>query len=444
MEGTAGEAGGVLGRWHLAPPSLVLCFFGFAFMRVYNDLIARRFSEASLGAQWAGEDLYSLVMLAVFLLCALFARRIAPLYKHHSAWAAAMLLAVAGALLVAAAPAAAVPWPWLALAMAASAVAGALFILLWAELHACLDPLGIVTYVSGAFLLGTVGAWVLQEVSGVREALVLAALPLASAGCLRASFARIAPVDLPRSSWGRYDFPWRLIVVLGVYEFAYGVCEAAPSFQWDAYPLGVVLVALAVFLMACFFLKRTDFSLVCRTPFPLMICGLATVPFTASLGAFLSDTLVSAGYALMFLVLTFLLCDLSHRYGVSVLVLCGVQELTAVFRLAGHQVPALSDSLSLFGMEGAAAVSALLTVMVVLASGLLFWGRSSSTPWGAAFFGVGAMARESDERREIVARCAHVAEAHGCPPASARCLSWWPSAARRCRSSGSWSSPTAR
>lgn len=413
MEGVAGDAGGVLGRWHLAPPSLVPCFFGFAFMRAYNDLIARRFSEASLGAQWVGEDLYSLVMLAVFLLCALFARRIAPLYKRHSAWAAAMLLAVAGALLVAAAPAAAVPWPWLALAMAASAVAGALFILLWAELHACLDPLGIVTYVSGAFLLGTVGAWVLQEVSGAREALVLAALPLASAGCLRASFARIAPVDLPRSSWGRYDFPWRLIVVLGVYEFAYGVREAAPSFQWDAYPLGVVLVALAVFLMACFFLKRTDFSLVYRTPFPLMICGLATVPFTASLGAFLSDTLVSAGYALMFLVLTFLLCDLSHRYGVSVLVLCGVQELTAVFRLAGHQVPALSDSLSLFGMEGAAAVSALLTVMVVLASGLLFWGRSSSTPWGAAFFGVGAMARESDERREIVARCAHVAEAHG-------------------------------
>lgn len=377
MEGTARDAGGVLGRWHLAPSSLVPCFFGFAFMRAYNDLIGRRFSEASLGAQWAGEDLYSLVMLAVFLLCALFARRIAPLYKRHSAWAAAMLLAVAGAMLVSAAPAAAVPWPWLALAMAASAVAGALFILLWAELHACLDPLGIVTYVSGAFLLGTVGAWALQEVSGVREALVLAALPLASAGCLRASFARIAPVDLPRSSWGRYDFPWRLIVVLGVYEFAYGVREAAPSFQWDAYPLGVVLVALAVFLMACFFLKRTDFSLVYRTPFPLMICGLATVSFTASLGAFLSDTLVSAGYALMFLVLTFLLCDLSHRYGVSVLVLCGVQELTAVFRLAGHQVPSLSDSLSLFGMEGTAAVSALLTVMVVLVSGLLFWGRSS-------------------------------------------------------------------
>lgn len=416
MEGTARDAGGVLGRWHLAPPSLVPCFFGFAFMRAYNDLIGRRFSEASLGAQWAGEDLYSLVMLAVFLLCALFARRIAPLYKRHSAWAAAMLLAVAGAMLVSAAPAAAVPWPWLALAMAASAVAGALFILLWAELHACLDPLGIVTYVSGAFLLGTVGAWALQEVSGVREALVLAALPLASAGCLRASFARIAPVDLPRSSWGRYDFPWRLIVVLGVYEFAYGVREAAPSFQWDAYPLGVVLVALAVFLMACFFLKRTDFSLVYRTPFPLMICGLATVSFTASLGAFLSDTLVSAGYALMFLVLTFLLCDLSHRYGVSVLVLCGVQELTAVFRLAGHQVPSLSDSLSLFGMEGTAAVSALLTVMVVLVSGLLFWGRSSSTPWGAAFFGVGAMARESDERREIVARCAHVAEARAVRP----------------------------
>ncbi len=411
---TAGRLASLVGKWFSTPGPLIPCFFGFAFMRAYNDLAARSFSEAFFEQAWWGEDLYTLVLLAVFLFGALAARRIAPLYDKFWPTCLAIALAMLCAVLIGFGSQDEVLYgPCLAIAIVSGGVAGSLFILLWAELHSCLEPLAIVTYVSGAFLFGTIGSWVLQELTGTRLALVMLILPIVSFLCLKASFARIAPVDLPRRSWGRYHFPWRLIIVLGVYEFAYGVREGAPSFQWDAYPVGVAAVAFSVFLLACFCFRKVDFVFIYRTPFALMVCGLATVPATAALGAFVSDALVSAGYALMFLVLTFLLCDLSHRYGVSVLVLCGVQELTAAFRLLGHQVPQAVASGTLPGLENETLLPAALTVVVVLASGLLFIGHSSKTPWGAAFFGVGAMVHESDEHSELVRRCASLAEAHG-------------------------------
>ena len=77
-----------------------------------------------------------------------------------------------------------------------------------------------------------------------------------------------------------------------------------------------------------------------------------------------------------------------------------------------HQVPEALASGALPAVDGAA-VSVGLTVLVVLASMLLLFGRSASEPWGAAFFGVGAMAAESDERGQIVERCAELARAHG-------------------------------
>ena len=76
---TAGRLASLVGKWFSTPGPLIPCFFGFAFMRAYNDLAARSFSEAFFEQAWWGEDLYTLVLLAVFLFGALAARRIAPL-----------------------------------------------------------------------------------------------------------------------------------------------------------------------------------------------------------------------------------------------------------------------------------------------------------------------------------------------------------------------------
>ncbi len=403
--------------WFSPPAPFVLCFFGFSFSRAANDLLAHRFAlTGALGPLW-GEDLYSLAMLAAFLVCAVLARKIAPLYRRASIVRGAAGLAIAAAVLALASPiAGAASSALLMLSIAAGGVGGALFILLWAEFHSTLGPLRIVLYVSGAFLFGSTGAWLLQDLDPVRSTLVLVILPLASVWCLRQSFARVAPMDLPRSVWGRYEFPWKLIAVLGVYELAYGVWEASPSFAWEAYAIGGIGVALAVFALACFCSKRFDFAYVYRTPFALMVCGLAMAPLTATLGEFASDLGVSAGYALMFLVLTFLMCDLSHRYGVSVLVLCGMQELTAAFRLLGHQVPTAMSHGALPAFVDDSFVSMALTIAVAVASIALLFGKELPGKWGASFFGVGTMAAESEEHGLLAQRCAALCEAHNLSP----------------------------
>lgn len=409
--------GARLRGWVALPTPLVPCFFGFAFSRAANDLLAHRFASTNaFGPLW-GEDFYSLAMLAAFLVCAALARKIAPLYRKPWVAQGAAGLSIAASLLVLlSGSGGAAQEGLLAAAMVAGGVSGALFILLWAEFHSCLDPLRIVLYVSGAFLFGSTGAWLLQDLDPGRAALVLAALPLASVWCLRRSFGQVAPMDLPRSVWGRYEFPWKLIAVLGVYELAYGVWEASPSFVWETYTIGAIGVALAVFALACFCSRRFDFALLYRTPFALMLCGLAMAPLTVAFGEFASDLGVSAGYSLMFLVLTFLLCDLSHRYGVSVLVLCGMQELTAAFRLAGHQVPQVLENGAVPLFVDDAFVATALTIAVVVASITLLFGKDLPGKWGASFFGVGTMATESDDHGRLAERCAALCEAHGLSP----------------------------
>lgn len=399
------------------PSPVVLCFFGFAFSKCANTMMGHHFALVEELHPFWGEDFYSLVSLVVFLVCALFARKIAPLYARDNVLKTAVALAiVAAALDCAAAAAGPIAQGAFLLSVLFAGVSGALFILLWAEFHSCLDPLRIVFYVSGAFLFGTMAAWILQDIDGARRLLILIACPIISAWCLRKSFSRVNPIDLPRSLWGRFEFPWKLVVVLGIYEFVYGAREYSPSFVWETYMAGAIAVALAVFLFACLFARKSDLTLLYRTPFALMLCGLAMVPIATSLNGVVSDLLVSAGYELMFLIVTLLMCDLSRQRGVSVLVLCGVQELTAVFRLMGHQTTEALGSGSSIAPFGSEFLPTLLTIAVIVASVVILSDRNPSKTWGASFFGVDAMKKIDDDDAWLRQRCNELSEAHGLSP----------------------------
>lgn len=399
------------------PSPTMLCFLGFALVRCSNVMMDHHFAlSQNLGPLW-GEDLYSLVSILVFSVCALFARKIAPLYTRKHILHVAVVFSIVAAVLDFLLSTTDLPSSTILLAcIVFSGVSGALFILLWAELHSCLDPFRIVFYVSGAFLLGALGAWVLQDVEGTRRLFVLACCPLASAWCLVKSFSYIQPINLPRSLWGQCKFPWKLIVVLGIYEFVYGVRESSPNFAWETYLLGAIAMALAVFSFACLFARRSDFTLLYRTPFALTFCGLAMTPLTATFGGVFSDFLVSAGYALMFLIVTLLMCDLSRQRGVSVLVLCGMQEITATFRLVGHQASDAASSTSTFFFLNSEALEGFLTLAVVVASIVLLSDRNPSQTWGASFFGVGAMAKMDDDETWLEARCQELSQAYGLSP----------------------------
>lgn len=399
---------------------LSLCFFGFAFVRAWDDVSFARFASLFPDSPWFGQDLMSLGMLPVLIVCVAAARKVAPLYRRRALVVAAPVCMVASVVLfeLAAATADGSAAPMFPLIVASALLAGigaALSILQWAELQACLNSLQIVLYVSGAFFLGSVIGWMTFGMGESRLVVALLALPLLSFACLKVGFSKIPEVDLPKLTWGKLRFPWKLVIVLGVYEFVLGVKQGAVTFQNDLFIFGVMLASAILFVVSYFFSHKFDFTQVYRTPFVLMVCGLLATLLSFSSNSVVSDVLVSAGYALMFLMLTVLLCDLSHRYGVSAALLCGIEELVMFTSMGGHVVSAgMAEGLIPVAVDDAA-VSVTLVILVVVASMVLLSEREYSR-WGASFFGVGKLAQDGDEQGRFAARCTEVSERYRLSP----------------------------
>ena len=388
---------------------LSLCFFGFAFVRAWDDVSFARFAGLFPDNPLFGQDIMNLGMLPVFVVCVVAARKLAPLYQRRALVIAAPVFMIVSVLLVEAAgvlPAFALP-----LIVTAAVTAGlgaALSILQWAELQSCLNPFQIVLYVSGAFFFGSVISWMTLGMGESRLLVAMLALPLLSYACLKVGFSKIPEVDLPKHTWGKLRFPWKLVIVLGVYEFVLGVKQGAATFQNDLFILGVMLASAILFVVAYFFSHKFDFTRVYRTPFVLMVCGLLATLLSFSSSSVVSDVLVSAGYAFMFLTLTVLLCDLSHRYGVSAALLCGIEELVMFTSMGGHLV---AENLPVDDV----AVSVVLVILVVVASMVLLSEREYSR-WGASFFGVGKLAQDGDEQGRFAARCTELGEQYRLSP----------------------------
>ena len=155
-----GSAAALPGRRLADMIKLVPSFFGFAFVRAWDDLAFSRFAALFPDTPWLGQDIVSLGMLPVFLLVVLAARRLAPLYRRPALVIGAPLMMVAAVVfyelslgLLDGAQAA------LVLAALLAGAGAALSILQWAELQSCLNSLQIVLYVSGAFFLGSLLGW---------------------------------------------------------------------------------------------------------------------------------------------------------------------------------------------------------------------------------------------------------------------------------------------
>ena len=413
------SASGILATWRArlsAPHPIRPLFFGFAFSRAANDLLGQGFLTARPADPIWGDDLYSGFMLLAFLTFVVLARKIAPLYNRRPAFVAMLALSVAAAIADFLGGMLGYPLPLVATAALLAGFSSALSILLWAEFHSCLEPFDLIFYVSGAFLLGGLGSWMLGDATGLRRLAILLVLPMLSIICLRHNFARMSPLDLPHPAWGRMRIPWSLIAVLGIYEFTFGIQETSIEFSSGAYTCGTLLAPVISLLFLCVLSRKMSFTAIYRTPFALMLCGLALTPLSSPLAGPFPDLLVSTGYSFIFLLLTFLMCDLSRRYGVSVLLLCGIEELTAAFRLLAHRVPGLMQGGALPPFVDEGFVSAALTLGIVVASVVLLADHRASDSWGASFMGVHVKGQDGRDEAWLVQKCAELARAYGLSP----------------------------
>lgn len=396
---------------------LPLCFFGFAFIRAWDDIAFYRFSSLVPEHSWIGQDAFLLAMIAVFVPLAILARRVAPLYeKRWSVPVATCALLVSSALWIAGNLTDAIALPLTVGSLLFAGAGAALSILLWAELQSCFNPFRVVLYVSGAFLLGAVLGWLFVGMGDDRLGFVLVALPLLSALCLKLGFSRIPKADLPKRTWGKMRFPWGLVVVLGIYQFIFGLHPANDIATVSPSVWGAIIASAALFFGTYLLSHRFDFSFIYRTPFVLMTCGLLITLLTFSASNVIASLCISTAYTFMFLILTIVLCDISHRYGISVLVLCGIQEIATITIAGGDLLEEAMNSGALPIRADDSIVIVMLTILVVIATVALLFERKSSEEWGLAFFGADKVAEGGDEHGLFALRCSEIAERYRLSP----------------------------
>ena len=420
---------------------LSLSVFGFAFVRAWDDVAFERLSQLVPGQGWIGQDLFLLAMIVTFALSALLARRIAPLHEKRGVLPVATALLVLSTLATSLAfdtgiPGTATDAPFpttqahpvlfgvlATTAIASAGVGAALSILLWAELQSCFNSFRLVLYVAGAFFLGALLGWLLVGLDSGRLTLCTTILPFMSALCLRRGFSQVLAADLPKHSWGTTSFPWLLVAVVGIYQLIFGMTHDTKILAVNPAVWGMLAASALLFLTAYLFSHAFDLTRIYRTPFVLMTCGLLVTLLSFSTSGVVGSLLVSVAYNSMFLILTVLFCDISHRSGVSVLVLCGVQEVATATIIIGDLVRSGMHAGIIPLEPDSTAVVVVLTVLVIVVTLALIHSRRASQAWDLAFFGADSVSPEELARQRLLERCESVAELRGLSPREREVLS---------------------
>lgn len=91
--------------------------------------------------------------------------------------------------------------------------------------------------------------------------------------------------NLPSTTWAKFSVPWKIIILMAIYAFAYGLLEKylyAGTFGPHS-ALGAVAAALVVMVGVVLQGKNFDFGTIYRTALPLM-AGALIIP--SALGLF--------------------------------------------------------------------------------------------------------------------------------------------------------------
>ncbi|WP_080802521.1 helix-turn-helix transcriptional regulator [Arabiibacter massiliensis] len=403
-------------------PAIPLAFLGLGVYRAWIEIVFVGSFVKFPAAGVAGHDAFDLVMIATMLVCAALAKRTGPYFARKP------LYGGAGAALVASTCCmfASIAWPELAFALAVPAVALggwgiAIVILLWSELYGCLNPFRVALYYSASMIVAALVIYVCRGMAVTWLGAVVAVLPVASLAAVAAGFRALPGDELPSTHPTRFSFPWKIVLLMAVYAFAYGLKESS-MYQSTFGPhsaFGTVAVAAVVFFGVIARGGKFDFAFIYRIALPLMVAAFLILPNVGVLTQAASDFCTSASYTAFSILIMLIMANLCYRWGMSAVWLFGLERgVRALFSLVGRQVEAFLNS-STVGLEASdAVVSGLVVVMVVAATMILFSERELSSRWGVAFLGGADTPANTAvvKRQELASRCSDLAKQHGLSP----------------------------
>lgn len=418
VEGIFRRAPGPLFPWL---PAIPLFFLGLGVYRAWIEIVFVGSFVAFPAAGIANHDIFDLVMVVTMFFCAALAKKTGPYFGRKPVYVfagVALVVSTVGMF-------ASLVFPMYADVIGlVSAVLGgvgiALVILLWSELYGCLNPFRVALYYSASMIVAALLVYVTRGLSIPWLAAVTTLLPVVSLAAVAAGFRSLPVGELPQAAPTKFSFPWKIVLLMAVYAFAYGLKESS-MYQSTFGPhsaFGTLAVALIVFVGVIARGGKFDFGIIYRIALPLMVAAFLILPNVGVLTKAMLDFCTSASYTAFSILIMLIMANLSYRYGMSAIWLFGIERgVRALFSLLGRQTESLMGS-SGFGLAGAdAVVSGLVIVMVVAATMILFSEKELSSQWGVAFLGGGGAADTAIvKKQELANRCQNLAREYSLSP----------------------------
>ena len=268
-----------------------------AFVGSFTDLPAH--AQNIFGESLGVRDLFDGSMVAASFACALFAKQIGPFFDKKPIYAISSLLLVLSTVLVFSTRF----FPESSLFLGSfAAVAGgvgiAFLILLWSELYGCLNPLRVATYYSLSIVVGAIVIYIWHGFMFPWLFVMTALLPLVSILCVYESFRQLPSEERPQNTKARLSIPWKAIILMSIYAFAYGLLENTTYsgyFGPHSAP-GTLAAGAVVFFAVAARGRHFDFGMIYRLALPLTVAALLLIPAFNILSEPVSSFCVSAGY----------------------------------------------------------------------------------------------------------------------------------------------------
>ena len=400
-------------------PHIPLVFLGLGVYRAWIEVVFVGSFVDFPATGFAGHNVFDIAMIVTLFACALASKKLGVFYTKRSLhWLAgiALVASTVGVFASIYAPAIA-----LVVAVPAAILGGfgiALVILFWSELYSCLNPVRVALYYSASIIAA---ALILYICRGFMLPWLFAAtvsMPFVSLACLAFGFRSLPADELPRALGGAFSFPWKPVMLMAIYAFAYGLKESSmyAGLFGPHSAFGTLAVALAIFVGIVARGGRFDFGAIYRVALPLMVAAFLVLPSLGFLNNAAADFCVTASYTAFSILIMLILANMSYRYGISAIWLFGIERgVRALFSLLGRETENVFAGLDLGAASSEFMLNAVVIVLVVAMTMILFSEKELSSRWGVTF--LGGSDTEGDrvivKKQELANRCHEIAKQFG-------------------------------
>lgn len=416
VEAEEGEADKTGPLFESKVPLVPLSFLGLGVYRAWIEIVFVRPLPQFPVDRLSLHDLFDAVLVLTLVLCVLLARKIGPFNNKKGVFVFAALSMFAATLslflsLYLPAYQELLTYP----AICVAGVGIAVTILLFSELYGSINPYRVGIYYSASIVVGALLIYVYKGFMAPWLFAMTLLLPLVAVYGAYRAFKLIPADELPTAQWVTTRLPYKAILVMALYAFAFGMLERSVNFggfgQHSA--PGTMLVGLFVCLAVYLKAERFDANLIYRLALPLAMAAMLLVPFVG-VKSYLSGFFISASYTAFSILIMLIFAGICYRYRVSAIWLFGIERSVRLMVMyAGRAFENWLQQTQVLASYGTLAISVLIVASVIISCGILLTEKDFASRWGATFFSDAKTTEEAREHQLFADRCKQISREAG-------------------------------